>query len=139
MKKLEKVNGDYQTQLNDWIDHEKAALDLINVVGKLWFDRSIELILFRNQLVDRSASQIMNLHQYAKDIVKKPITIYDTLELAREILNAKVCPARIDIGKLAYEWHTENSNYKSKSEFINDKLKNLVNAPTAVTPKDVVL
>lgn len=71
MKTLEKVGGDYETQLNDWVTQEKAALDLINVVGKLWFERSIELILFRNQLVDRSASQIMNLQQYAKDIVKK--------------------------------------------------------------------
>ena len=90
MKTLEKVNGDYQTQLNDWIDHEKAALDLINVVGKLWFERSIELILFRNQLVDRSASEIMNLHLYAKNIVKKPITVYETVALANEILNSKV-------------------------------------------------
>src|ERR1044071_3706026 len=58
MKTLEKVQGDYDTQLNDWIEHEKAALDLINVVGKLWFEKSIELILFHNQLVDRSASEI---------------------------------------------------------------------------------
>ena len=48
--------GSYETELNDWIDHEKAAIDLISAVGKLWFEKSIELILFRNQLVDRSAA-----------------------------------------------------------------------------------
>ena len=58
----------HQTQLNGWINQEKAALDLINVTGKLWFEKSIELVLFRNQLVDRSTSQVMNLHQYAKEI-----------------------------------------------------------------------
>ncbi len=52
MESLEKVNASYEAQLNDWIDHEKAALDLINYVGKLWFDKSVELILFRNQLKD---------------------------------------------------------------------------------------
>ena len=57
MNSLEKTNTDYQTQLNDWIKQEKAAIDLINAVGKLWFEKSIELILFRNQLVDRSASE----------------------------------------------------------------------------------
>jgi glyceraldehyde 3-phosphate dehydrogenase len=139
MKTLEKVSVEYQDQLNDWINHEKAALDLINVVGKLWFEKSIELILFRNQLYDRSASQIMNLHQYANDIVKKPITIYETLELANEILDSDVCPARIDIGKLAYEWHTENARYKSKTDFINDKLKNFIGKESGITPKDVVL
>src|SRR3954467_8089350 len=105
MGTLEKVNQDYEIQLQDWIEQEKAALDLINVVGKLWFERSIELILFRNQLVDRSASEILNLHLYAKNIVKKPITVYETMSLATEIFKSEVCPARIDIGKLAFEWH----------------------------------
>ena len=139
MKTLEKVQGDYQTQLNDWIEHEKAALDLINVVGKLWFERSIELILFRNQLVDRSASEILNLHLYAKNILKKPITVYETMSLAHEILNSNVGPARIDIGKLAFEWHHEQNKFKNKLEFINDKLHGLSDKSVVITPKDVVL
>lgn len=139
METFEKVSGNYQTQLNDWINHEKAAIDLINAVGKLWFERSIELILFRNQLFDRSASEIMNLHLYAKNIVKKPITVFDTVALANEILTSNVGAGRIDIGKLAYEWHQENANYKSKADFINDKLKGLIGNNTTVTPKDVVL
>ncbi len=139
METLEKENAKYESQLNDWIKHEKAAIDLISAIGKLWFEKSIELILFRNQLVDRSASQIMNLHLYAKDIVKKPITVYDTVELANEIYKANVIPSRIDIGKLAYEWHQESGKYKSKTDFINDKLKDLIGKPGTIVPKDVVL
>lgn len=139
MKTLENVQGDYQRQLNDWIEDEKAALDLINVVGKLWFEKSIELILFHNQLVDRSASEILNLHLYAKNIVKKPITVYDTVALATEILNSETGPARIDIGKLAFEWYQEQSKYASKAEFIGDKLKDLMGNVNSITPKDVVL
>jgi glyceraldehyde 3-phosphate dehydrogenase len=139
METFEKVNKDYQTQLNDWIDHEKAALDLINVVGKLWFEKSIELILFRNQLFDRSASEIMNLHLYAKNIVKKPITVHDTLALATEILNSNVGAGRIDIGRLAFEWHQESTKFKSKTDFITTKLKDLIGKENNITPKDVVL
>jgi len=139
MKTLENVQGDYQRQLNDWIEDEKAALDLINVVGKLWFEKSIELILFHNQLVDRSASEILNLHLYAKNIVKKPITVYDTVALATEILNSETGPARIDIGKLAFEWYQEQNKYASKAEFIGDKLKDLMGNVNSITPKDVVL
>ncbi len=139
METQEKANARYEGQLNDWIKDEKAAIELIGAIGKLWFDKSIELILFRNQLVDRSASQIMNLHLYAKDIVKKPITVYDTVELANEIYNSNVIPSRIDIGKLAYEWHQENGKFKSKSDFINNKLKDLIGKPSTIVPKDVVL
>ena len=139
MATFEKVNGDYQSQLNDWINQEKAAIDLINVVGKLWFEKSIELVLFRNQLVDRSASEIMNLHLYANNIVKKPITVFETLELANEILIGNYGAARIDIGKLAFEWQQQNINYASKSDFVNDKLNFLIGNQNNITPKDVVL
>lgn len=139
METLNKVNGDYQTQLNDWIKHEKAAIDLISAVGKLWFEKSIELILFRNQLVDRSASEIMNLHLYAKDIIKKPITVNDTVALANEILTSNIGAGRIDIGKLAFEWLQEKDAYKTMGNFITDKLKNMIGNTNPVTPKDVVL
>lgn len=139
MQTKETANAAYQTQLNDWIVQEKAAIELIGTIGKLWFEKSIELILFRNQLVDRSVSEIMNLHLYAKNIVKKPITVNETLEISKAIYNANVCPSRVDIGKLAYEYHQEKSNFKSVDEFIGNKLKDLIGAKTTVTPKDVVL
>ena len=121
---LEKVNAGYQEQLNDWIEQEKATIDLISTIGKLWFEKSIELVLFRNQLVDRSASEIMKLHMYAKDIVKKPINVKDTVLLAREIYNApNICASKIDIGKLAFEWYNEKDKHKSAADFINLKLR----------------
>ncbi len=130
----------YETELNDWIKHEKAAIELIGVIGNLWFEKSIELIIFRNQLVDRSASEIMKLHQYAKDIVKQSINVTDSLMLAREIQKLNVVPSRIDIGRLASEWSQENSKYKSATDFIGDKLKDYVGEDKhTITPKDVVL
>jgi glyceraldehyde 3-phosphate dehydrogenase len=139
MESKEKNNIDYQIQLNDWIKQEKAAIDLINAVGKLWFEKSIELILFRNQLFDKSASEIMNLHLYAKNIVKKPISVYETVAISNEILNSKVGAGRIDVGKLAFEWDQEKLNYKSLTDFINDKLKGMLGVPNPVVPKDVIL
>ena len=139
MQTKETANAAYQTQLNDWIVQEKAAIELIGTIGKLWFEKSIELILFRNQLVDRSVSEIMNLHLYAKNIVKKTISVNDTLAIATAINNAAVCPSRVDIGKLAYEYQQEKANFKSVDEFIGNKLKDLIGAKSTVTPKDVVL
>jgi glyceraldehyde 3-phosphate dehydrogenase len=139
MQTKETANAAYQTQLNDWIVQEKAAIELIGTIGKLWFEKSIELILFRNQLVDRSVSEIMNLHLYAKNIVKKTISVNDTLAIATAINNANVCPSRIDIGKLAFEYQQEIANFKSVDEFIANKLKDLIGAKTTVTPKDVIL
>ncbi len=139
MESVEKANAHYATQLNDWITQEKAAIELIGTIGKLWFEKSIELILFRNQLVDRSASEIMNLHLYAKNIVKKTILVNDTLAIANEILSADVCPSRIDIGKLAFEYQQEKTNHTSIANFVGNKLNDLIGTKTTITPVDVVL
>lgn len=139
METKEKTNKGYESQLNEYIAQEKAAIELIGIIGKLWFEKSIELILFRNQLKDRSASEIMNLHLYAKDIVKKSISVSDSVMLANELYKSDVCPSRIDIGKLAYEYQQEKGNYKSATDFINDKLKDLIGKKSTQTPKDVIL
>ena len=134
-----KAKGSYEEELKDWIEHEKAAISLINSIGKLWFEKSVELILFRNQLVDRSASQIMNLHLYSKDIVKKPISIMESVQLADEIYKLDICPSRIDIGKLAHEWQQEKKEYPKAADFLKNKLKDFIGKKHTITPKDVVL
>ncbi|MCW3070173.1 MAG: glyceraldehyde-3-phosphate dehydrogenase, type [Bacteroidetes bacterium] len=134
-----KAKGSYEAELNEWIGHEKAALDLINAIGKLWYEKSIELILFRNQLVDRSASEIINLHHYAKNVVGKIITVEATLMIANEICKMELCPSRIDIGKLAFEWLQEQGDFKTSGDFLKNKLAEFVGAKHTITPKDVVL
>ncbi|HEV7232325.1 MAG TPA: glyceraldehyde-3-phosphate dehydrogenase [Bacteroidia bacterium] len=133
-----KGKASFESDLKNWVDQERAALEFIGIVGKLWYDKSVELVIFRNQLIDRSASEIMNLHQYAKDIVKKPINVQDTLALAQELFRLELVPSRIDIGKLAAEWNQEKN--KSVSEFLGSKLGAFIGKEKfALKPKDVVL
>lgn len=130
----------YEIGLNEWIEQEKAAIELINIVGNLWFDKSVELIIFRNQLLDRGASEILNLHLYAKNVVKEAITVKDTLLLAKEVAKLDLAPSRIDIGRLGAEWLNEQKNYSNASEFIYDKLKSFIGRDKRMLrPKDVVL
>ncbi len=139
-KTLDSHQNKYELGLNIWNGQEKAAIELISVVGKLWFDKSIELVIFRLQLVDRSSSVILNHHHYAQNIIKQPITIHDTLLLANEILKLDMAPARIDIGRLSSEWLKEKVNYKSSADFVADKLASFIGKDKRrMIPKDVVL
>ena len=72
----------YNKALKKWIDDEKAAVEFINVASKLWFDKSIELILLRSTLIDCGAAQILNKHIEAEAILKKPVKVQDSLLLA---------------------------------------------------------
>ncbi len=130
----------FDKSLKTWIDDEKAAMEFINVIGKLWFDKSIELILLRSQLIDRGAGKILNKHVRAETILKKPVRVQDSLLLAKAILAEDIAPARIDIGRLNSEWTDEKHNYGNANEFILDKLHEFVGAPPRSTNmQDVVL
>ncbi|RYE36575.1 MAG: glyceraldehyde-3-phosphate dehydrogenase, partial [Sphingobacteriales bacterium] len=119
---------------------EKKAIELINVVGKLWFDRSIELVLFRKPLFDVSSSEILAHHQYAKEVSGMEISIYETLELANVILSSNLAPSRIDVGRLASEWLQQNNSFNSISDFVVNKLSGHIGKDKiSLKPKDVVL
>lgn len=112
----------YETEFRSWIDKEKKAIELINVVGKLWFDRSIELVLFRKPLFDIGSSTILAHHQYARQIISKDISVYETLALAHAIAKCNLAPSRIDIGRLAAEWLDSAENFSGMEDFVIHKL-----------------
>ena len=130
----------YSNELEVYVNQEKAAVDLLNSIGKLLFDKSIELVIFRNHLVDTNVSEILRLHQYAGEVVGKPISIFDTADIARTLYEMDLAPAKIDVGKLASEWLAERDRFKSLEDFLESKLNNFISDGAApLEPRDVVL
>jgi glyceraldehyde 3-phosphate dehydrogenase len=130
----------YENELKSHVERERAAVKLSSKVGELLYDKGIELVLFRNHLTDVTISEILNLHEYARQVVNKPIDVFTSSELAKEILQMDLAPSKLDIGKLSSEWLEEQTNYESKAAFLQDKLKNFgAGESTSIEPRDVVL
>ncbi|EKT4553129.1 glyceraldehyde-3-phosphate dehydrogenase [Flavobacterium psychrophilum] len=128
----------YEKEIAFQADRRRAGVELIKIISDLWYDKSIEMVLFRNQLIDRNVSDIINLHEYAGEFVGKPISVFDSAEIARAISSLDLPPSKLDIGKLTYEFHLENNNYNDAKSFVIDKLKEAKNTED-IHPKDVVL
>ncbi|MEQ8909440.1 MAG: glyceraldehyde-3-phosphate dehydrogenase [Vicingaceae bacterium] len=134
------VAEEFESELNSWVDQEKKAVDLNNTVGQLLYGKSVELVLFRNHLVDRSVSELLKMHKNAQNFTNRPVSIYDTSELAKEMSEMDLAPSKIDIGKLANDWLREEENFASKKEFLINKLEGFIGVEKRqLEPKDVVL
>jgi len=131
-------NDTYEKELAFQADRRRATVEFIKIVSDLWYDKSIELVLFRNQLIDRNVSEILNLHEYAGEFVQKPISIFDSVEIAQAISALDLPPAKLDIGKLTYEFHLEDQKYGNATAFVANKLGN-AKENKGIEPKDVVL
>lgn len=130
---------DYQEALNARISNERAAIELIKISSDLSYKKSIELTIFRNRLIDKSSSEILNLHDYAEKFVQKPIVIFETLAVAKAISESNFPASKIDIGKLTYEWVKEKKAKTNIKDFIDSKLCFLKKESEHITPKDVIL
>ena len=128
----------YEKEMSFQTDRRKATVEFIKIASNLWYDNSIELVLFRNQLIDRSVSDILNLHKYANDFVEKPISIFDSVKIAQVIQSLELPPSKLDIGKLTYEYFLEQQNYEDTLSLVKDKLSK-ANDSGVLIPKDVVL
>ncbi len=131
-------NEVYEKELAFQADRRRATVAFIKTVSDLWYDNSIELVLFRNQLIDKNVSEILNLHEYAGEFVQKPISIFDSVEIAQAIKLMDLPPAKLDIGKLTYEYHLSSNEFDSATSFVMNKLKDAKKSQN-ISPKDVVL
>ena len=127
----------YESELAFQADRRRATVEFIKIISDLWYDNAIELILFRNQLINRNVSEILNLIEYASEFVQKPISIFDAVEISRAIQEVDLPPAKLDIGKLAYEFHLAEED-EDVIDFVSDKLKGAEKIDD-IEPKDVVL
>lgn len=136
METLKKVG--YEAGLKDYVDREKFAVDLLNSVGQLMFEHGVELVFFRNHLLDISTSEVIKLFSYADTVVNKPIEIKSTAELARALLTLGLAPSKIDIGRLAHEFKEFGDT--SATNFLKKQLDRFIGLDKhTFKPQDVVL
>jgi len=130
----------YQFSVNERIEFEKSASKLIKYVGDLFYEKNVEIVLFRQPLLDQKSSEILQAHSHASVMASEPITIQDTLAIAKSILNSSITNATIDIGKLSLEWKREAGVFLERKKFINSKLIDFKNSnDKSPQPRDVIL
>ncbi|MDB2463769.1 glyceraldehyde-3-phosphate dehydrogenase [Flavobacteriaceae bacterium] len=128
----------YKKELSFQTDRRRATVELIKYISDLWYEHSIELVLFRNQLLDRNVSEILNLHEYAGAFVGKSISIFESVDIAKAILQLNLPAAKIDIGKLTHEFQLSSHTDQSCVDFVSQKLKG-AKKQKSIVPQDVVL
>ena len=124
----------------NWIKAEKLALELASTAGHLWYNKTVDLLLFRKRLVDQSPTRIISFHDYGRNIIGTTVDIEDTLAIAKEVLKLDVYRSRLDIGKLTNEWYQNKDKYTSITEFVKESLKRFTGEEhNKFKSKDVVL
>ncbi len=128
----------YDNKLNNWINKERNGINLLNIVGTLMYDKGIELVLFRNQLLEIGVSELMNLFAYANNVVGRKTDIDTALKIAKRMLEMDLAPSKLDIGLLTAEFLESTNDEINK--FLEIKLSSMLfSKNNGFSPKDVIL
>ena len=139
MTTIEAKTG-YEAGLNEYVKQEKSAVELISAVGRLMYDKGVELVFHRNHLVDISISELINLFDYAEKVLNKPIDIHKVAELAKALSKMNLAPSKLDIGKITSEYLSDNDQSLSVDDFLRKSLDDFIGAEKHnFSPQDVVL
>ena len=130
-----------ESELHNWREKEKLALDLLHLVGDFRFDKSIELVFFRKDIYDARPSELISYHELSKNEYEPGVPIELSLKIAQAIdaIN-NFSTAKIDIGKLAIEWLESKSFKTTVYDFVFNKLNGIkTEDQEKFEPKDVIL
>ena len=127
----------YDKQLDNWIENEKIAAHLLNLVGQLMYDKGIEVVIFRQNILDVGVTELMRLVSYAENVVKRKIELNIALDIAKEITKMLLPPSQRDLGLLTAEFLEESP--KNYTEFLEEKLNKILSSESSFSPRDIVL
>ncbi|MDF2518280.1 MAG: type glyceraldehyde-3-phosphate dehydrogenase [Sphingobacterium sp.] len=128
----------FDAEIKSYREQQNAAVELIQIISNLWYNQAVELILFREQLVDEKVSVILNHLRETTILTGNTMTIFDLLAVARVLEKSALAPARIDIGQLAAKVTNRQINSEDLSSFILNELQGIAEWQE-LTPRDVVL
>jgi len=134
------MNSSFNTELENWVSKERLALQLINFASSLYFDKNVELVLFRRKLVDKGVTEVINDHAHALKFAKINVSLENSVEFAKSLCDLDLAPSKIDLGRLEDEWQKESGDFKSITAFLEVKLADYIGQDKInLIPKDVVL
>jgi glyceraldehyde 3-phosphate dehydrogenase len=130
----------YEFLVSERIEFEKTATALIKLVGDLFYERNLEVVLFRQQLLDQRPSEMLKAHSHASIMAGESLNVQDTLAMVKSLSNSQVRNSTIDVGKLAIEWKREAGIFLKRRKFLDSKLNAFYNIDNnEPKPIDVVL
>ncbi|OJF84665.1 glyceraldehyde-3-phosphate dehydrogenase [Nocardia seriolae] len=126
--------------LDRWNAHEAAAEAMIPIIGQLYRDKGVTILLHSRSLVNKSVISILRTHRFARQIEGEELSIDETLPFLEVLNSLDLGPSKIDLGRLVMAYRADERGL-SVPEFTADVLAGITdeNKAAAQGPRDVVL
>jgi len=128
-----------EKHLQDWQTSQTIAESISPVLGQLYRQKGVEVILFGKTLVNATTIDIIKAHRIARRYTGSSLTPEQTMPIIQHLAAMELSPSRIDVGRLAHEFWKDREDTAGLDDFLQTALLGALNGEVMSEPRDVVL
>lgn len=126
--------------LSSWEERQEYAELMQPLIGRLYRTKGVEIVVYGRSLLNGSTIDIIKTHRLVRQHEGKKLRLRESYPFLKAMSEMDLAPARIDLGKLAFNYHFKNENEnQSVEEFLQYELQDVIGKPDDIEPQDVVL
>ncbi|ENP8392101.1 type I glyceraldehyde-3-phosphate dehydrogenase [Vibrio alginolyticus] len=125
--------------LQDWQTSQTIAESISPLIGKLYRQKGIEVVLFGKTLINATTIDILKTHRVARRYTGNPLSLEHTMPIIQALCEMSISSCRVDVGQLATMYWNEHDDTNSLNDFLITALDGARDADSSLKARDVVL
>ncbi|MFZ3442101.1 glyceraldehyde-3-phosphate dehydrogenase [Vibrio harveyi] len=125
--------------LQDWQTSQTIAESISPLIGKLYRQKGIEVVLFGKTLINATTIDILKTHRIARRYTGSPLSLEQTMPIIQALCEMSISSCRIDVGQLAGMYWKDHEDTAALSDFLHTALQGARDADSSLAARDVVL
>ena len=125
--------------LLDWQTSQTNAESISPLLGQLYRQKGVEVLMFGKQIVNTSVIDIVKSHRLSRRYTGSELSPAQTLPLIQTLATLDLSPCRVDVGQLAHSYWSTNDDESNINDFLQTALLESLNSTQSVETRDVVL
>ncbi|EJG1990438.1 TPA: glyceraldehyde-3-phosphate dehydrogenase [Vibrio parahaemolyticus] len=125
--------------LQDWQTSQTIAESISPLIGKLYRQKGIEVVLFGKTLINATTIDILKTHRVARRYTGNPLSLEHTMPIIQALCDMSIASCRVDVGQLATKYWKEHEDTSALNDFLLTALQGARDTDSSFAARDVVL
>ncbi|EKO3955279.1 glyceraldehyde-3-phosphate dehydrogenase [Vibrio fluvialis] len=128
-----------EKHLLEWQTSQTIAEAMSPLIGQLYRQKGVEVILFGKTLINADTIDIIKTHRIARRYTGSSLSLQQTMPILQQLSEMELSPCRVDIGQMAHQFWQAHEEEHGLKDFLATGLQGALNGEVMNEPKDVVL
>ncbi|WP_044362679.1 glyceraldehyde-3-phosphate dehydrogenase [Vibrio fluvialis] len=128
-----------EKHLLEWQTSQTIAEAMSPLIGQLYRQKGVEVILFGKTLINADTIDIIKTHRIARRYTGSSLSLQQTMPILQQLSEMELSPCRVDIGQMAHQFWQAHQEEHGLKDFLATALQGALNGEVMNEPKDVVL